>query len=766
MEKIGKYRIIGKIGSGGMGIVYKALDPLLERVVALKTIHTHLDSEPELRARFFREGRSAAQLSHKNIITVYDLGEDNGIAYLAMEYLDGVDLKTRISMGNIQSLPQKLGIMIEICEGLAHAHERQVIHRDIKPANVFVTKSEQIKILDFGLARIASGDVTRTGFAIGTPNYMSPEQVSGEKLDSRTDIFSAGAVFYELLTRRRPFEADSIPATIVRILQEEPAIDQIDSMDPQLSVITRRALAKDRQARYQTADDLLEDLRKLAAGLHPDEFRPEETRRVSASTSGARGANLTEAPTIDTPVAGRYVSASSPILRKPAMVRCRARYYAVAACLLVAIAAFWLRSVPRHETGRAAPGHSPVTATVASGRATSSAAASQSVAQPRADYQSASPINGPQQPNSHDKGIADAPSLSDDKSKLVSQENRQARSLIRQGKFDEATAHIGAALRIAPSDPDARQMAAQLDSYAKKSAADAMDRMLLAKKKAELAQADEFAKQSLESARRAELEARSLFDAQNYRDAASKLFDAGGLYLSASVEAEGEKQARENRARFLQQQNNFDQGQADLARKSYDQEHLQATKAEAATKAPQTFAEGMRFASDALSEWDREDFLNARSNFEKAAQMMQRARTEAVEASPKPELTRAEKKLEPAPPPSLEDSQQAISAVLQRYAASLKSRDVQMLKSVWPTLTSEQEEAIREEFKNTREIEVRLSGISTKVNGDLAVATAQRTYMIQTMDGHRLQTDTRTIINLRRSGKSWTIEKIRFENVR
>jgi len=139
MEKVGKYKILGKLGQGGMGVVYKALDPLLERIVALKTINSNFDSEPDLRVRFFREGRSAASLSHKNIITIYDLGEDNGMAYMAMEFLEGEDLRRKIHEGKLRSLDEKLAVMMELCEGLAHAHSRGIIHRDIKPANVFIS---------------------------------------------------------------------------------------------------------------------------------------------------------------------------------------------------------------------------------------------------------------------------------------------------------------------------------------------------------------------------------------------------------------------------------------------------------------------------------------------------------------------------------------------------------------------------------------------------------------------------------------------------
>ncbi len=262
MEKIGKYQILEKLGQGGMGVVYKALDTLIERVVAVKTVISNLDADPELRARFFREGRSAGQLSHKNIVTIFDLGEENGMAYIAMEYLEGEDLRAKILKGEKMDLPQLVFLMKEVCEGLAHAHERNVIHRDIKPANIFITRTGQVKILDFGLARTTASDLTTSGHALGTPNYMSPEQVRGEKVDYRTDIFSVGVLFYELLTYRKAFQGDSFTSTIFRILQNDP--DPIEQFNPdvpkELRDIVYKALTKDRDLRYQTLGLMLEDL--------------------------------------------------------------------------------------------------------------------------------------------------------------------------------------------------------------------------------------------------------------------------------------------------------------------------------------------------------------------------------------------------------------------------------------------------------------------------------------------------------------------------
>ena len=229
LNRVGRYEITEKLGQGGMGTVYKAFDPLLTRVVAVKVISGQLDTNPEHRERFFREARAAAQLSHRNIITIYDLGEQDGAPYLAMEYLEGRDLDQRLHDPEGMSLTRKLELALSICEGLAHAHACGLIHRDIKPANVFVTDDGGVKILDFGLARLITSELTRSNTMVGTVNYMAPEQLRGERADHRADIFSFGVLLYELLGGRRPFQGDSAASTMYKILHETPkALDELD----------------------------------------------------------------------------------------------------------------------------------------------------------------------------------------------------------------------------------------------------------------------------------------------------------------------------------------------------------------------------------------------------------------------------------------------------------------------------------------------------------------------------------------------------------
>src|SRR5262245_57148311 len=276
MEQIGKYHVVRLIGAGGMGRVYEAHDPLIDRRVAIKTLSLDILNDAEARSRFFREARAAGQLSHPHLITIFDTGESDGHPYLVMEFLECEDL-SRVLVGRQLPLATKLQLMTQMCHGLAYAHDRGVVHRDIKPANIFLT-AQGIKILDFGLARGAVSEVTQTGRVLGTPNYMAPEQIRGESTDHRSDIFALGVVFYELLSGRKAFEGDSVAATIYKVLefQPEPVHHGDATLPIALSALVTRALAKDRNARYQRVDEMLQDIARIKAHVdaEPGSVRP------------------------------------------------------------------------------------------------------------------------------------------------------------------------------------------------------------------------------------------------------------------------------------------------------------------------------------------------------------------------------------------------------------------------------------------------------------------------------------------------------------
>jgi serine/threonine protein kinase len=264
LDQIGKYRILGKIGQGAMGEVFRAHDDVLNRPVAIKTISADLGGDDTLRKRFEREAQSAARLNHPNIITVFDYGEEQNKIYMSMELLEGQDLKRALAQGLVQGLDKKLDIMEQICDGLAFAHAADIVHRDLKPANIHMLPSGQIKIMDFGLARLGTSEMTRTGMVMGTPHYMSPEQVRGERADARSDVFSLGCLFYELLTYRKPFDADSMHGVLFKVMQEEPPSVLEIAPDTPVAVaqILDRALSKDPAERYQNASELRAAVRR------------------------------------------------------------------------------------------------------------------------------------------------------------------------------------------------------------------------------------------------------------------------------------------------------------------------------------------------------------------------------------------------------------------------------------------------------------------------------------------------------------------------
>lgn len=264
-ERIGKYVVLDILGKGGMGIVYKARDPVLNRTVAIKMMVT-AGADDELRTRFYREAQSLGTLRHKNIMTIYDLGQEGENPYMAMEFLTGIDLDKTIKSKQAMDLTKKIDIIRQVCDGLECAHKAGIIHRDIKPANIRVLDDGTVKIMDFGIARMSSSaTMTRSGLIMGTVHYMSPEQIKGMKVDGRSDIFSVGAVLYELLTYVKPFHAETMTSVLYKIVNDRPpALQALGvSSPPELEKILDKALAKDVSTRYSEIGKMARDLREL-----------------------------------------------------------------------------------------------------------------------------------------------------------------------------------------------------------------------------------------------------------------------------------------------------------------------------------------------------------------------------------------------------------------------------------------------------------------------------------------------------------------------
>ena len=264
-EKLGRYEILSELGQGAMGVVYKAIDPLIDRTVAIKTINLDLCKNDlvNFEERFYREAKSVGRLNHPNIVTIHDIGKTDNIVYMAMEFLEGQSLKEILDVHTAMSVDQIANIAAQVAHGLAYAHKNGVVHRDIKPANIMLVRGGMAKITDFGIAQMPTGSKTLAGTVLGSPKYMAPEQVLGTDVDGRADLFSLGVVLYEMLTGESPFNGDNINTTMYRIVNETPVPPTtiVPRTPAAFNLIVAKALAKNPDERYQTAKELAYDLR-------------------------------------------------------------------------------------------------------------------------------------------------------------------------------------------------------------------------------------------------------------------------------------------------------------------------------------------------------------------------------------------------------------------------------------------------------------------------------------------------------------------------
>ena len=270
---LGRYRVLKELGRGAMGLVYLGKDPTIQRFVAIKTMRLdQIDSDDKLqdvKARFFREAESTGRLSHPNIVTIYDAGEENDLGYIAMELIEGTPLKQWARKPNLMPVNEVLLTVATVADALDYAHQQGVVHRDIKPANIMLTKDRVVKVMDFGIAKMASSSKTQTNIVLGTPTYMSPEQIAGKKVDGRSDIFSLGVVLFELLTGQLPFTADNLSAVLFSIAHHpHPAIQTLrQDLPPMVQEIVDRALQKELPHRYRRAEEFAVELRACLQSL-------------------------------------------------------------------------------------------------------------------------------------------------------------------------------------------------------------------------------------------------------------------------------------------------------------------------------------------------------------------------------------------------------------------------------------------------------------------------------------------------------------------
>jgi len=298
LKSLGRYQIKGVLGKGAMGLVYDGLDPGLNRRVAIKTILVKQLDEEMARMyskRFEREVRAVARLNHRNIVQVYDFGSEGDVAYIVMEYINGKELKDSFDAGQRFDIKTTFRLMTELLDALELAHDAGIIHRDIKPANMMIDHEGHAKLTDFGVARVvdpdgAPGEATQTGAVVGTPAYMSPEQVQGEPIDRRTDIFSAGITFYQFLTGQKPFEGSQW-ALAKKIIQDDPVRpSKLVQVPPEIDRVIARALAKKPEDRYQSARSFAESLKRILEGKPPEDPNEVLTQPPPASPGPAPAA--------------------------------------------------------------------------------------------------------------------------------------------------------------------------------------------------------------------------------------------------------------------------------------------------------------------------------------------------------------------------------------------------------------------------------------------------------------------------------------------
>jgi serine/threonine-protein kinase len=734
LDRIGKYRVVARIGQGAMGEVYKAQDPLLNRYVALKTISPAFATDPEFRQRFQREAQSAAGLNHPNIVTIFDFGnDDSGLTYMVMELLEGRDLRETIRARALGSLPQRLDLVAQLCEGLAFAHARGVVHRDLKPGNIHVQPTGQVKILDFGLARLSSSDMTKTGTVLGTPHYMSPEQVRGEKADARSDVFSLGAVFYEVLTLRRPFEGASVPDVLQHIAVRDPAPLRSRAPDTPAAVveIVERALAKAPSARFADAGEMARALvraRDTLAG---------ETLSLPARSSEPATIIQTPAETLLTPAvaAGAPRTDGATALDSRPASGLRRREMSGTARPDPTVAGEWteVRAAPSHRTTAVAVGAAALVVATAVGgwlwlrsRPAPSSAASSSQEQSvltelllsgkvelaRADLDNrdyAQAADHAREALAIDATSAEARAVverAEGALRELEAAAAAARTAFAKGDTAAASEALGRALSLDPRHPVVRELSSDLNRYARRQADEARTRAAAAR----AAVGDERAATgpSAVRARRLGAEADALFREERFAEAAQKYLESGDGFEALRREVE-------------------------------------AARVAAASPSPSARPAPTAVPTPGVA----------------SAVLPPPASPTASPATPAPAPTVA---AVPTPTPSLpvpslpslpapDASETAVRRAIADFGRAFESQDVELYRSLMPALSSEDESKIRESFKTVKYDRVGIEIQSLEVSGGEATAQVLRQ---DTING-RAAKPRRQVFRLARAGSAWRI---------
>jgi serine/threonine protein kinase len=474
-SRIGRFRILDSLGHGAMGIVYRARDESLERDVALKVMSIGLGTDPDARARFKREAQAAARLQHPNIVTIYELGEHEGSPYMVMELMEGLDLQQAILAGVRPDPKVTLPVVLQLLSGLGHAHEHGIVHRDVKPSNLFLPRGRPAKIMDFGVARLAAGGMTTAGMMVGTPNYMSPEQVRAGPVDGRSDLFSAGLILYELVTGEKAYRSDSVVALLYKIAHEDPDL----SLLPQgaewdrLRTVLGRALAQEVDERYPDAGTMSAELMVALQqfGGSVDWAAPSDLgllSRVTPRPAAALGFTATPSPAARQESAGPATAASSPAgARAPGSNMTWA--LAALAAVVLAIAG-WLMRPGGPAPGTPPPTPGPTSTTLAAlptpprGESPKPSPTAPRGPTPRPSpgltgTPSPLPSSGPASPSPAGNDASPSPEQAPENARV-----EHADDLLQRGRYGAALAEAKAILKKEPGNAQAKTIAEEAEA--------------------------------------------------------------------------------------------------------------------------------------------------------------------------------------------------------------------------------------------------------------------------------------------------------------
>ena len=617
-EKIGKYEVLEQIGRGGMGTIFRARDPILQRLVALKVI-SNLEVTPELRARFFREAQACARIAHPNIVIVHDMGEDSGRLYIVMELLEGEELRHVIARHTELVFEKKLDLVRQICDGLHFAHQKGVVHRDIKPANILVLRTGQVKILDFGIAHIAGAatqrDLTRTGAFMGTLRYMAPEQVRGQA-DQRSDIFSVAAVSYELFTGRPPFSGSDPLQILEQLRTGTPArLTELDpSLPSALADVIERALQKDPADRFADLGQMsrqLELLRRELAGDEIPRARPSSllgppAQAIAASpTSAVDRTPMIHDPPVTSAMAQAFESdrrssedASPPETGRvqiPAIPRVAIGTAATLVVLVIAALYTWLPTAPPAPVVDKSGAVTPTTGAVRT----------------EAASESSSPAPKSDEPG---RSLAETPR----EAVSASSTARPSAAAVSPGTTDGASG--------SQREPAKTAAVGVGSAGARHDAEQARSRMTVARQAAERVAAGFYARNRFQSAQIKERQGMSALDKSDYAAAGASFAEAQSEYQAAAAEAPSEE---ENQRKLAALSAALDQAHAAVAGR-----RQQALAAQADQLARESFdrAQARQVEGDGLA--SRKDLAAAARAYEEAAARYGEATERARAARP------------------------------------------------------------------------------------------------------------------------------------